>query len=321
MPAKQIRVAAVQMECHAGRADENLAHAAQFVGIAAQRGAQLVLLPELMPGGYQLTEEIWYSAEPFNGRSVTYLKSLAKQYGVYLGTSFLEAEGEDFFNSFVLITPHGEIAGRVRKSPPASVEAYFYRAGNDSHVIETELGRVGVSICYENLLFERLQGLYHASVDIVLGPAAAARPKPILPGDSERFDQMARLGPSHYAKVLGVPVVMANRTGPLRTKLPGGFPGLNSRFPGLSMIVDSDGAVKAALGEEEGVIVEDVHLEPSQKTKVPPPRFGRRWAIPVPWYAFIWPLTQKMGERAYGKNVHRKERAKMISRGSTSNPP
>lgn len=65
--------------------------------------------------------------------------------------TFLEAEGEDFFNCFALSTPKGEIAGRVRKCPPASFEAYHYRAGDTSQVINTEIGRIGVGVCYENV--------------------------------------------------------------------------------------------------------------------------------------------------------------------------
>ena len=152
MSVKHIKVAALQLDCHAGHVEENLAHGSLLVETAVQQGARLVLLPELMPGGYQLTEAIWDSAETINGKSVTHFKALAKRHSVYLGTSFLEAEGEDFFNSFVLIDPTGEVVGQVRKSPAASVEAYFYRSGNDSHVIETDLGRIGIAICYEMLL-------------------------------------------------------------------------------------------------------------------------------------------------------------------------
>jgi N-carbamoylputrescine amidase len=318
---KQLRVAAVQLECQAGQVLLNLAHASRFVEVAVQRGAQLVLLPEFMPSGYQLTDEIWNCAEPFNGPTVSWLKAFAKRLGIYLGTSFLEAEGEDFYNSFVLVTPGGEIAARVRKSPPASVEAYFYRSGNDRHVIEATIGRIGVGICYENLLFERLNELYEASVDLVLQPAAAGRPKPFIPGDVKRFDDMLRRSAPYYAQVLGVPVILANRTGRLETELPDGLPEFKSSFPGLSMIVDSDGSIKAELGEEEGVIVEDVHLEPSLKGRERPRRFGKRWAFPMPWYAFIWPLTQRKGERTYEKNVQRKERASIISHGTISTSP
>lgn len=123
--SKTIKVAAVQMNCDPGKVDRNLAHAEKLVGDAVEKGAKLVLLPELMPSGYMATEEIWGSAETIDGNSVKWLLSTAKRFGIYLGFSFLEAEGEDFYNSFVLSSPEGKLLGRVRKSPPASIEAYF----------------------------------------------------------------------------------------------------------------------------------------------------------------------------------------------------
>jgi hypothetical protein len=69
-------------------------------------------------------------------------------------------------------SPHGTIAGTVRKSSPASLEAFFYHPGDGSHVIEMEIGCLGVGVCYGNPLFERLYGLFQASVDLVLQSAA-----------------------------------------------------------------------------------------------------------------------------------------------------
>jgi N-carbamoylputrescine amidase len=291
---------------------ENLRHAADLVESAAQQGAQLVLLPELMPSGYLLTEEIWDCAEPFDGPTVSWLTTLAERLGIYLGTSFVEAEGEDFYNTFALATPAGAIAGLVRKSPPASLEAYFYRAGSTPHVIGTGLGRIGVGICYENLLFERLNHLAQSSVDLVLQPAAAGRLKPIRPGDIELFDRMVvRIAP-RFARVLGVPVVMANRVGAIHTVLPGEHGDFESSFPGLSQIVDSDATVKAKMGAEEGVIVAEVQLDPNRKRRERPRCYGKMWALPMPWFAFIWPLTQEEGEEAYAINERRKEHALKI---------
>lgn len=310
-----MRVAAVQMDCRPGDVSHNLAHAESMVSEAAKQNAVLVLLPELMPGGYMATEEIWDSAEAVDGRSVNWLLSTAKHFGVYLGFSFLEAEGEDFYNSFVLAGPEGRLLGRVRKNPPASIEAYFYTAGSDRHVIETELGRLGVSICYENLLYDQMRFLYQENVDLVLSPAAAGRPKPFIPGDVERFDKMLVNSRAVFSKTLGVPVVFANRVGPLETDLPGGLPHLKSRFPGLSSIVDFDGTVKEELSDEEGTIVADVHVGHDAERKSKPKRYWTIWGAPTPWYAFIWPLTQKWGERSYAANTRRRERALSVSRG------
>lgn len=318
---KTIRVAAIQINCEPGEVKRNLAHAETMVESAVKRGAELVLLPELMPSGYMATEKIWDSAETINGNSVKWLLSTAKRFGIYLGFSFLEAEGEDFYNSFVLANPEGKLLGRVRKNPPASIEAYFYKAGSDSHVIETEIGRIGVGICYENTLYDQMCFLHRENVDLVLSPAAAGRPKPFIPGDVKRFEKMLINGRAIIVKTLGVPVIMANRVGPLETELPGNLPYLKSSFPGLSSIVDSDGTVKAELGDEEGIIVADVCLRPSAKDESKPRQYGKMWAIPVPWFAFIWPLTQKWGEKSYAANQRRKDCALSVSRSGEGATP
>ena len=313
--SKTIRVAAVQMDCVPGDIVQNLAHAERLVSTAVNKGAKLILLPELMPSGYLTTEEIWKSAETLNGKSVNWLLTTASHFGIYLGFSFLEAEKENFYNSFVLAGPEGNLLGRVRKNPPASVEAYFYTAGTDSHVIETEMGRIGISICYEGLLYDHMCSLYNGKIDLMLWPAAAANPKKFIPGDIERFEEMLIKSREIYAKTLGVPVIMANRIGRLDTDLPGIFPHLKTNFPGLSFIIDSDGTLKEELGYDEGVIVSDICINRHSKQTNSPVRYGKFWAIPVPWYAFTWPLSQKMGEKSYSTNPRRKDCALSVSGG------
>lgn len=316
MTEQLIRVGAIQIDSIPGQLQSNLDHATKFVERATESGAQLVLLPELMPSGYMLTEEIWDCAETGNGPTISWLTRLSKRFGIYLGTTFLETEGENFYNTFALATPQGEIAGRVRKSPPASLEAYFYCAGSDSHIIETELGRIGVGICYENLLYEHLRELCEEKIDLVLQPTAAGRPLPMKPGDIQLFDSMVRRISPRYARVLGVPVVLANRSGAICTPMPGDSGIFDSTFAGLSTIVDADGSVKARMGvEKEGSIVANVHLGTQKKPIQNPRCYGKMWALPMPWYAYIWPLTQAQGEEAYKENIRRKERALHLSKG------
>ncbi len=314
--SKQIKVAAVQMNCLPGAVEQNLAHAQNMVTSAVEQGAALVLLPELMPSGYMATEEIWDSAETIDGRSVNWLLNTASRFKIYLAFSFLEAEGENFYNSFVLASPEGKLLGRVRKNPPASIEAYFYKEGSDKHFIETDLGRIGVGICYENLLYEQMCFLYKENVDMLLSPFAAGRARPFIPGDTKRFDDMIKKSRAIFAKTLGVPVVMADRVGVLDTDLPGRLPHIKSSFAGFSSIVDYDGTIKAKLGDEEGVIVADVQVGHCEERKSEPRRFGKMWGIPVPWYAFIWPMSQRWGEKSYAANARRKEKALSISGGA-----
>ena len=315
---KIMRVAAIQMNCRAGETALNLAHGEEMVASAAEQGAEIVLLPELMPGGYIVTEEIWDVAETINGRSVNWLLKMSRGHGIYAGFSFLEADGVDFYNTFVLAGPDGELVGRVRKNPPASIEAYFYKGGDDRHIIETTFGRIGVGICYENLLYDQMCFLYRENVDLVLSPFAAGRPRPFIPGDIKRFDKLLINSRAVFAHTLGVPVVVANRVGPLDTDLPANLPHLTSSFPGLSSIVNYDGTVMAELGEE-GVIVADVQIGHCAERKSRPKRYRSMWGVPVPWYAFVWPMTQKWGEKSYASNIRRRKRALQIS-GSSGMP-
>jgi len=124
--------------------------------------------------------------------------------------------------------------------------------------------------------------MQRASVDLILQPTAAGRPKPMKAGDIELFDRMIQRCAPYHARTLGVPVALSDRTGMINTELPGGFGEFHSSFPGYSQIVDSDGVVKRRMKAEEGVIVAEVVLSPERKRSKRPRRFGGMWAFPMP---------------------------------------
>lgn len=311
----KLRVAAVQMISENGKIATNLAHATFLVEQAAQQGAQVVLLPEFMPTGYCLGDEIWEAAEPTQGPTVSWLKENARQFGVWLGTSFLEAEGKDMFNTFVLANPRGEVAGRVRKQTPAIWEAYFFKGQVSPHAIDTSLGKIGVSICFESLTAEVAATLSKQSVDLVLMPHSY----PVLSHSSgvfrrERMIHYLETITPLYASLLGVPIVLANKCGAWDSPIPGPplIKNIGSRFPGLSSIVDSDGSVKSRLGDEEGVIVADVTLDPTRKCHSTPPHYGR-YITPGPPQRSIIRLIEAMGRLSYSLSSRRKSKALAVS--------
>ena len=317
MQTRTIRVAAVQIESRNCAIGENLSHATPYVEQAASEGAKLVVLPELMPTGYIMSEEIWEGAEPSSGLTVQWLSDTSKRLEIWLGTSFLEADGEDFFNTFALFGPDGHEAGRVRKNPPASVEAYFYKGGSGPRYIVTELGKIGVGICGENVFCTTLRCMYEEAVDLIIQPTSAPIPMKSFPfsqRDVEAVAELLKEGPREYAAALGVPVILANKTGTWKSPMPGLIPTQISCFAGLSAIVEVGGEIKARLErDEQGVIVADVALDPAKKATKPPECIGR-WAVKVPWYAFMWVLTERMGRKSYLKNQQRKARALSIGR-------
>jgi len=308
---KNLRVAVVQMESKNGNIVSNLNHATEFINQAAAKGAELILLPELMSTGYIFSTAIWDAAECKNGPTEKWMKSSSARLGVWLGTSYLEADGEDFFNTFVLTAPNGKIAGRVRKQKPAGPEAFFFRGDTGSHTISTKLGKIGVGICYENYLCFLPQLLYDNEVDLILMPHSA----PIHGLDGSSIA-------SFYAKLLGIPAIMVNKVGsfyspPLRflspTLIAEGWRPMVNTFPGKSAIADSDGNIKAKMGSDEGILVEDVRLNPSLKTKLEL-KCDNRWIKAPPHKKQqYYDKTENLGSAWYSESSERKQRAVSIS--------
>ncbi len=300
-----VRVAAVQMESKNGLIEANLEHAKPLVEQAAKGGARLILLPEFMPTGYIFSTAIWDGAEPKHGPTVRWLKENSRKYGIWIGTSFLEADGEDFFNTFVLATPDGEEAGRVRKQTPAGFEAFYTKSGLGPHILETELGKIGVGICYENQLTYIPQIMQGQSADILLMPHSF----PTIGQIIMSLEDLAL----RYARLLGIPTIVSNKSGPWRSPYPGvPFYKSNTHFPGLTTIADSDGSVKAQLGDEEKVIIADVTLDPDRKTKNVAPCRGR-WAWKGPWIRDSARVIEAVGRLWYSFSSERKRKALKVS--------
>lgn len=313
---RTLRAAAVQMESENGRIEANLERAGRFVDDAAQRGAKLIVLPEFMATGYIFTEAIWDGGEPGEGPTVRWLRKNSKRLGVWLAAGFLEADGEDFYNTFVVTNPDGDEGGRVRKQTPAAAEAFFTKGEAGPHVIDTDLGRLGIGICYENQLAYMPRLMCSQSVDLMLMPHSAPTitPRPWFIGKTiGRFESILKNLARVYASSLGIPVIMVNKSGRWRSPIPLlPFFDQDSRFPGFSAIVDSNGEVKAQLGDEEGLIVEDVILDPSRKTNSWPGCHGR-WSMKEPLALNAFRLMEAAGRAWYALSRERRRRAAEIS--------
>jgi N-carbamoylputrescine amidase len=314
--AVSLRVAALQLRSLNGDVPANLAHATPFVEEAAGYGASLIVLPEFYPCGYIYTTAIWDAAETADGQTVRWLSATSRRLSVYLGTSFIEAEGADFFNTFVLTDPSGRVCGKVRKQTPATFEACFTKGAPGSHVIETGLGLIGVGICYENALAFLPLLMHRQSVDLLLMPhSAPAATRSFFTSERDvraDTDRLAGLA-ARSARMLGIPAIFVNKVGPWESPLPGiPFFTERSRFPGLSTIADSDGTVRATLDEREGVIWADVTLDPKLKKKDPPRGHGYWSERPYPllrlirWSAFF-------GAICYALSGRRRRRARALA--------
>jgi N-carbamoylputrescine amidase len=278
---RTLRIAAVQMQSRLGDIPANLAHATTLVEQAAAQGAQLIALPELAASGYSLSDAIWEAGETRDGLTIRWLKQTSARLGVYLGIGFLEVEGEEFFNSFAIGAPDGQIAGIVRKT---MAETGCFRCSNGPHVIETALGRIGVGICADNLFAPNLHKMQAGSADLLLMPHAA--PVPYRTGglvdekDISRTHQTLSQMAPRYARLTGIPVVFINQVGPRGPEkwlgILGGIMSPESfKLGGLSTISTLDGTVVGQLDDcAESVAIADVTLDGARKIAARPAGHG-----------------------------------------------
>lgn len=312
-----LTVAAAQMTCRNGKVQENLDHAAEFVRKASAQGARLIVFPELMAQGYRLTPDLWSAGEPQDGPTRHWLCAQAQKFNAYIGAGFLECDGRDFWNTFALGTPEGKIAGQVRKRFPSMWEAYFFKGQPGPHYIDTDLGRIGTGICFDNHTYAVAQAIAKSQVDLMVMPHSYCTPgkptKIVTQADIDRLNdnpiRVARL----YNEWLGVPVILANKSGEWDSPVPKTILGQPEgyQFSGRSMILDADGSVGAQLGADEGPALAEIHLDPGCKKQSKPPKYSR-YIYPGPAGREILRLIEWNGYLNYLTNRQRKQIARSI---------
>jgi predicted amidohydrolase len=148
-----MKVAALQLDLAWEDPAANEALARAELARAQALGARLALLPELWPTGF--TMRAAQVAQPFAGRSVTFMAEQAARLGLWIGGSvpeLPEGAGVDArpHNTFVLAAPSGAVH-RYRKLHPFTFagEHEHYAAGDALEVVDIEGLRCALFVCYD----------------------------------------------------------------------------------------------------------------------------------------------------------------------------
>jgi len=180
---EKIKIALAQISCKQGNKAENIKKIESQVTKAKQQGAELVIFPELSLTGYTMRDQIYELAETIPGHSTTALEKLAKKTGAYIVFGMPELSEKTqatVYNAAVLVGPDGFI-GKYRKMylPTHSVfeEKRYFRPGYQTAVFETELGKIGLIICYDIFFPEvsRLTRLKGAQLIVCISASPATR--------------------------------------------------------------------------------------------------------------------------------------------------
>lgn len=248
--------------------EENLTKAEKIVRKAAEKGANLILLPELFKSPYFCQKEKYeyfdLAEDAESSKTISRFQKLAKELGVVLPVSFFEKAGNVFFNSLVMIDADGANLGIYRKSHIPTGECYeekfYFSPGNTGFkVFKTRYGKIGVGICWDQWFPEVARSLALKGAQLIVYPTAIGT-EPVLPKDSKDHWQNTMRG---HAAANIIPVLASNRVG---TEVDA-----NSQmtFFGSSFIANEDGNVVVELSRtEENFALVDFDLDAIDKKRI-----------------------------------------------------
>src|SRR5690242_11834155 len=100
-----VRLALAQLRVDPGQRDATLARALQRIEMAADEGANIVLLPEALPLGWMAADTRAGADAVPDGATCTAFRDAAARHRVFVCTGIVERYGDAIFNAAVLIDP------------------------------------------------------------------------------------------------------------------------------------------------------------------------------------------------------------------------
>jgi nitrilase len=166
---------------------------------AAANGARIILFPEAFIPAYprglsfgtvvgsrtaegrRLWQRYWENAVDVPGPATVALGAAARAANAWLAVGVIERDsqfsGGTLYCTLLYFNPAGDLVGKHRKLKPTAAERLVWGEGDGSTltVVDSEYGRIGGLICWENYMPLARMALYGKGVSIYLAPTADAR--------------------------------------------------------------------------------------------------------------------------------------------------
>ncbi|MBO5493344.1 MAG: carbon-nitrogen hydrolase family protein [Pyramidobacter sp.] len=259
-------MAVIQMDTRDNK-DANLKAACGFIDEAAAKGAKFVSFPEVfnvIDDGQEAPELV-----P-EGRTISLMAEKAREHGIWIhcgSIAEVNPDGDRKFNTTAVLDPTGKMVAKYRKLhtfditlPDGSVaeESAKIKPGDKMVTVETEMGHLGLSICYDIRFPEMYRWMALQGAQILFTPA--------------NF-RMAT-GKDHWEAILRARaientcyVVAAGQYGKKR--------GVSDSF-GDSVIIDPWGTIVARAPERAGIAIGEIDLDYLDKVRANLPSLKNR---------------------------------------------
>ena len=167
----RVKIAGVQMEPRILETERNLARCLELTEIASREGARLIVFPEVALSGYIFTslDEALPFAEPIPGPSTEAILSACRELNVYVIIGLLEEEGGKYYNAAAFLGPQG-LVSKYRKLhlPHLGIDRFVNHGDLPLTVHDTEVGRIGIGICYDQRFPEHARVLALQGADVIV---------------------------------------------------------------------------------------------------------------------------------------------------------
>jgi omega-amidase len=247
---------------------ENLKRAFELVNESAGNGAELVVLPEMFNCPYDNQKFIEYAEECSNSPTLEKMRAAAQENQIYLvAGSIPELDNGKIYNTSFIFNPKGDIIGSHRKlhlfdiNVPNNItfiESDTLTPGSEITILDTDLTRLGVVICYDIRFPELIRLMAMEGMELLVVPGA--------------FNMTT--GPAHW-KTLIRSRAIDNQIF-LAAASPARDDAASYITYGHSMIADPWGEVLAEAGDGEEIIYADIQLKKIDKVRMELPVLHNR---------------------------------------------
>ena len=182
---EEIKIALAQFPCKLANKEHNIKKIEKYIQKAQKQKADIIIFPEMSLTGYTTRDQTYELAETIPGPTTQKIEKIAKKYNLHIvhGMPEHSEKGKTILhNTAVLTGPEGYI-GKYQKMhlPTHSVfeEKRYYRPGYQTPIFETNVGKIGMIICYDIFFPEltRILRLQGAELIICISASPAMRKK------------------------------------------------------------------------------------------------------------------------------------------------
>lgn len=250
----KLKIALCQMMVDKDSKKTNILKARNIIYEAADKGADIIALPEMFNCPYNNKYFREYAETYPSGETLNMLSSAARERNVFIiGGSIPELDDKGrVFNTSFIFDNKGILIGKHRKMHLFDIdikngvkfkESEVLTGGNEIAIVGTPWGKVGIAICYDIRFPELIRIMALKGAKIVFIPAA--------------FNMTT--GPAHWE------LLFKSRALDNQIFVAGISPARNENYSyvayGNSLVANPWGSIISRLNEKEGILIQDIDLE------------------------------------------------------------